>query len=260
MIGMFAIFGLTLVCALPFVLDSSNDAPDPDPSDDDALQGTDGADMLTGTAETRFIDAGAGDDDITAEVETDIDAGSGDDTIEGAGLNQIDAGDGDDRIIAGGESDIDAGAGDDLVTGQGGSTVSGGDGDDTLLGSGLNSTIDGGAGDDVIDAGPNVLLTTGTGADTVTLSASYPVTSDIYNAGPVTVTDYVAGQDSYQINGTYTALETGGYDQGALAFVETPEGVSVTLSGMRLMLLQDVVLADVDQSDFVPDRPPFAIL
>lgn len=256
MFGMFTVLGLTLLCSLPFLFSGSNDNSDPDPADDDILEGTDSEDTLIGTSETKLIDAGAGDDDITAEDFTDIEAGAGNDTIEAGGGAMINAGDGNDQIIAGGESDIDAGAGDDIVTGQGGSTVAGGDGDDTLRGAGLDSTLDGGAGDDVIGAGPNVLLTTGTGADSVTVNAGFPLTGEFYNAGPVTVTDYVAGQDTYRINGTYEALEAGGYDQGTLAFAGTPAGVVVTLDGARLMFLRGVALADVDQRDFVPDLPP----
>jgi Ca2+-binding RTX toxin-like protein len=256
MFDLFTVLGLMLLCSLPFALFESKDDSEPDPVDDTTLQGTDGADTLTGTDMTLLIDAGAGDDDITAENETEIDAGAGNDSVDAGGGVTINAGDGDDQITAGGESVIDAGAGDDSVIGQGGSTVSGGDGDDTLLGSGLLSTLDGGAGDDVIDAGPGVLLTTGTGTDTVNLNASYPVTNDIYNSGPVTVTDYVAGQDSFEITGTYTPLEAGGYDVGTLAFVQTAEGVSVTVGGGGVILLRGVTLADVDQGDFVPDSPP----
>jgi Ca2+-binding RTX toxin-like protein len=259
MFDVFAFLGLMLLGSLPFALFDSNKDSDPEPDDDTTLQGTDGADTLTGTIETLLIDAGAGDDDITAETYTEIDAGAGNDTIEAGGVVTIAAGDGNDQITAGGESLINAGAGDDLVTGQGGSTVSGGDGNDTLLGSGFLSTIDGGAGDDVIDAGPGVLLTTGTGADTVSLDADYPVTGDIYNSGPVTVTDYVAGQDTFEISGTYDEPSQGVYDVGALAFTQTAEGVLVTVGGGGVILLQGVMLADVDQNDFVPDRPPVVV-
>ncbi len=256
--GMFtalAIFSMLMLAAVPLFNDGDNDSDDPAPPDDDILRGTEAADLLVGDEDTTLIDAGAGDDSIVADTETEIDAGAGDDTIEAEGGNSINAGDGDDVITVGGESVVEGGAGDDLVNGQGGSTISGGDGNDTLLGATLLSTIDGGAGDDVIAAGPATLVTSGSGADTISLSAAFPVTADIFNAGPTAVTDYTAGQDLYQINGSYTALESGGFDLGTLSFVESPAGVEVRLSGMAIMALQGVALADVDRGDFVLDRP-----
>ena len=142
------------------------------------ITGTPGADVIsllqaTGTIEvvvndeqTSFaevdvgridIDAGAGDDSVSAEsvnIAMTVLGADGNDTIVGGLVNdRIFAGAGNDSVDGGGGNDVVRGdAGDDtLAGGNGNDTVRGGDGADTQRGGDGDDTLYGDAGDDLLE-------------------------------------------------------------------------------------------------------------
>ncbi|WP_299926345.1 hypothetical protein [uncultured Pelagimonas sp.] len=97
---------------------------------DDAVEGTNSADDLSG---------GSGDDTLTGLGGNDtLDGGAGSDTLEG--------GSGNDTLMGGGDDD-------DLSGGSGNDTAQGGDGDDNLMGGSGDDSLEGGDGSDGILAG-----------------------------------------------------------------------------------------------------------
>ncbi|MGB3503790.1 MAG: cadherin-like domain-containing protein [Xanthobacteraceae bacterium] len=124
--------------------------------DDDIVAGS-GGDLVYGRSGDDVIDGGDGDDMIDAGSGNDIIfGGAGDDVIYGrAGNDIIFGGAGNDRIDAGdGDDVIDAGEGNDtVVAGAGHDVVLGGDGNDSLLGGDGRDVLDGGVGDDALDGG-----------------------------------------------------------------------------------------------------------
>lgn len=118
------------------------------PAPGQALNGTDGDNVLTGNSGNDTIDAGRGNDQVIG--------GEGHDSIAGMGGNDtIDGGMGHDTLKGGRENDlIDGGLGDDSIVGQrNGDTISGGEGNDKLKGGGGNDEIIGGEGDDFLKGG-----------------------------------------------------------------------------------------------------------
>ena len=155
-------------------------------TDIENVTGSDGNDIIRGSADANTIDGGAGDDYIEGRGGDDIISG-------GAGADVIDAGSGDD-LVAGGTGDdlLIGGTGNNTVTfgqsadsvevdleaesatGEGQDTVIGfqnvigSDHDDSLLGDATDNTIDGGAGDDLIQGrGGDDTLLGGSGIDTI---------------------------------------------------------------------------------------------
>lgn len=125
--------------------DSDPDVPDTPDTPDTTQQGTDGADLLTGTS--------AGED---------IFGNAGDDTLMGLG--------GDDSLFGGtGMDSISGGGGQDMITGGfGGDNLAGDSGADTLYGGGGSDMVYGGRGDDFADGGAgNDLISGGAGNDTI---------------------------------------------------------------------------------------------
>ncbi len=120
--------------------------PDTDPVDPDVSQliiGTEGSNVLNGTALDDIIWARGGPDAVSGGLGDDIIGGaSGADTLNGDGGNDtIFGSDGDDLI--------DGGSGDDvLFNGEGTDTMSGGVGNDTLWGGGGDDIMSGGSGED----------------------------------------------------------------------------------------------------------------
>jgi serralysin len=154
-------------CALPEIGDYY-------PQFDIALgDGKDRVSFAPGVGQDSHLDAGPGDDTITAGLTFEsVEGGSGNDTIVGGG--SISGGPGNDRISAtDGTSDITGGRGNDIITGdraenrifgnsgndeiragRGDDIVSGGPGNDVLYGNSGNDTIAGGPGTDKISGGP----------------------------------------------------------------------------------------------------------
>ncbi len=134
--------------------------------DGGTIVGTDGDDVILGTAAGETIHALQGNDIVCGAGGDDtIDGGTGDDTIDGGtgndtihgfhGPDRLLGGDGNDALDGGrGNDDIAGGNGDDQLLGQAGNDVLiGGDGDDELFGHAGNDVLVGGNGDDVTDGG-----------------------------------------------------------------------------------------------------------
>ena len=120
--------------------------------DDSVLEGlilgTDGADLIRGTAADEQILALGGADNVRA--------GDGNDFVDGGeGADRIRGGDGDDELFgAGGADDIRGEDGDDFIRGGDGSDrIRGGDGADTITGDDGNDDIRAGDGDDEVRGG-----------------------------------------------------------------------------------------------------------
>ncbi|MBJ6127904.1 cadherin-like domain-containing protein [Microvirga splendida] len=124
-----------------------------------SIFGTDGDDMLLGSACADDVKGRGGNDIIDARGGDDlIDGGAGDDHIVGgAGNDIIHGGAGNDIVFGGaGDDQISGGAGDDRLFGDDGNdTVFGDDGDDQVHGGSGNDALFGGAGNDLVsgDAG-----------------------------------------------------------------------------------------------------------
>ena len=131
-----------------------------------AIRGTDGDDVIVGTAGDDIIDAGSGNDTVCGEGGNDvIRTGDGNDQMWGEAFR--------DDILIGtpGNDVLDSGSGDDLLVDPVGfgQVLRAGDGADRIIGFG---TLDGGPGDDNIRvlggaAGQSTLLGQ-TGNDTCT--------------------------------------------------------------------------------------------
>jgi VCBS repeat-containing protein len=128
--------------------------------------GTNGIDVIIGTAEDDLISGGPeggdpsleiGDDELSGEGGNDTIYGyGGNDTLTGGdGDDQLHGGDNDDTLIGGAGYDYLYGeAGNDtLDTGTDGGQAHGGDGDDELTGGDGDDYLDGGEGSDTINAG-----------------------------------------------------------------------------------------------------------
>ncbi|MBC5765443.1 M10 family metallopeptidase C-terminal domain-containing protein [Ramlibacter albus] len=189
------------------------------------INGTAGADTLTGGPGEDVIDAGDGNDTI--------DAGAGPDSIRtGDGIDTVQGGDGDDDINGywgadgpymypvTGSKVIDGGNGDDLVVGgTSADTLLGGAGDDYIVGRDANDSISGGAGDDMLagDAGDDT-LSGGAGVDLV----SGGLGNDTYYI--TDLTDFVwdtGGTDRAIVSASFvkvpSMIESVTYVDGALA-------------------------------------------
>jgi Ca2+-binding RTX toxin-like protein len=251
---------MLLFAALPLFGDygdREDDDPDREPNPD-TLRGSDGDDILTAGEDTALIEGLGGDDTITSDanfLEIRIDAGDGDDTVTTGGGASVSGGNGNDTITTLAFSTIDGGAGDDIIAGVEESLILGGDGNDVISGSTFGSTVDGGAGDDVIDADVASIITTGTGNDEVNIRLDLAFAGDTWNAGPVTVTDYVAGQDTFFLNNNILPATPEGdpASVGTREFIEDDDGVTVTVNGFGFVRLQGVTLDDIDPEDFVLD-------
>jgi Ca2+-binding RTX toxin-like protein len=127
------------------------------------INGTNGDDVIVGTAGDDIINAGGGNDTICGEGGNDlIHAGEGDDQMWGEafrddiligapGTDDLNGGSGDDLLVdpVGSGQTLHGGSGNDRVFGFG--TLNGGSGDDNVRVLGIQtspSTLNGGAGDD----------------------------------------------------------------------------------------------------------------
>ncbi|WP_134498857.1 calcium-binding protein [Microvirga pakistanensis] len=141
----------------------------------DEIEARAGNDIIDGRAGDDLIDGGTGDDHIVGGAGNDIiHGGNGNDIIFGmAGDDQISGGAGDDRLFGddgndtvfgddgndqvhggSGNDALFGGAGSDLINGDAGNdTMEGNDGDDVLIGGGANDVVSGGFGNDKVDGG-----------------------------------------------------------------------------------------------------------
>ena len=131
------------------------------------INGSTGADLLTGTAASERMFGLAGDDTLDASAGNDsLDGGDGNDSLSG--------GDGNDTIATGtGQDFVDGGAGNDFIYGVGSNAASGGSVIDTDANQGDGYAVTGGDilhggdGDDTIVAGYATVVDGGAGKDTV---------------------------------------------------------------------------------------------
>jgi len=145
----------------------------------DDIKGLGGNDIIDGRAGDDYIDGGTGDDNLMGGAGNDIlHGGDGNDIIfGGVGNDQISGGAGDDRLFGDdgddtvfgddGNDQIHGGTGNDaLFGGAGNDLVSGEAGDDKIEGNAGHDTLDGGDGNDVVSGGDgNDRVEGGTGAD-----------------------------------------------------------------------------------------------
>jgi len=162
------------------------------------IEGTDGNDIIEVIVDgpsISYVDAGAGDDNVTGSEQADvIVGGAGDDVIDGLGGNDwlhggegndtIDGGAGDDFVVGGYDNDILSGGdnddavhgsyGDDVIYGNAGQDfLHGGHGDDVLHGNaGDLDYIYGEEGDDILHGQAGNWLVGGKGNDTYDISQS----------------------------------------------------------------------------------------
>lgn len=180
---------------------------------DDTVIGTDGSEVLGGSAGDDLIEAHGGNDQIYGGHEPGGETGLND---------RIDAGAGDDTVFAAaGNDSIHGGEGDDLIfNGAGADSVWGGEGDDTLWG---------GPGDDI--------FTGGDGSDIFAFG--------IQN-GTDTVTDFTPGEDLLDIRSS----GIDGIDGLRTIATDTAEGLLISYDGTTI-LLQGLGLADLAESDLL---------
>ncbi len=173
----------------------------------------------------------------------DSTATAGNDTLTGS--NGIDLLYGD-----AGEDTLDGGSGNDILHGGiGDDTLLGGTDDDILYGGDQLSeadTLTGGAGDDIFIAGKGDTLNLGSGEDTIYIA------TDILQSGdqgiPVTITDFVAGEDSLQLEDANWTISEGANNQQLI--------VSDGANSMNLNFDQQVNLSDIiaDASTPTPEE------
>ncbi|MCW9001925.1 MAG: hypothetical protein OQJ87_04325 [Rhodospirillales bacterium] len=149
--------------------------------EDKIIDGTAGADTLSGANGNDLIKGFAGDDAIDGGAGSDtLYGGDGIDTIRGgAGIDTLYGENGNDTLDGGDDADtLDGGWGNDVLHGDGGDdtlkgnfdkdTLYGGDGNDSLYGDFGADTLNGDAGDDMLDGGWDAdILKGGDGNDTL---------------------------------------------------------------------------------------------
>lgn len=215
---------------------------------DDIIKGGSGADQLNGDAGNDEVLGGSGSDTVFGQDGDDfMNGGAGNDTMNGGadndrmfgglGKDNMDGGDGDD-LLKGNEGD------DTLIGGIGNDTLSGQAGDDNLSGNAGNDILEGGSGRDLINGGAgDDVLTGGTAVDTFVFD-TVATTGGGFNQ----ITDFTNGVDLLDL----TAY---GYGDAASAFSGASQigaDVSLTLNDGQVILLDNILLADLDDTDLVP--------
>lgn len=176
----------------------------------DVIHGNDGADYLRGDDGADTIYGDAGNDDLNGNKGADsVSGGAGDDwVVGGQDDDTLDGGDGFDILYGNlGNDMLTGGSGNDwLRGGQGDDTIVGGDGDDWIWGDKGNDVLTGGAGADIFH------ISSGSGADRIT---------DFNKAegDRIVIDDHVA----------YTLTQS-----GADVVITLATGDTVTLAGVTL--------------------------
>ncbi|MGP4844154.1 calcium-binding protein [Marinobacter sp. 1Y8] len=140
-----------------------------------AVEGTEGDDVIQGFSSDESINGGDGADEIYGH-------GGVDTILGGAGNDSLDGGDGQDTLIGGtGNDELSGGNGADaLEGGEGADKLYGGQDDDILLGDAGNDELHGGAGNDELSGGGDADEIFGdSGADTLSGGAG----SDVLHGG-----------------------------------------------------------------------------
>lgn len=153
----------------------------------EAFEGTNFADVMTGSALADTLGGAGGDDRITG--------GNGGDTLfGGAGNDLLDGGNDNDTLNG------DAGA-DTLIGGNGNDTLNGGADADTLNGGNDIDTLNGGAGNDTLLGGNgNDVLNGGAGDDTLTGGTGNDIFLFTEIGGSDAITDFRRGQDKIDLS------------------------------------------------------------
>ena len=218
-------------------------------TDNDTLRGQGGEDTLIG---------GEGDDNLRAGNDADVlrgDAGS--DTLIGlSGDDELTGGIGDDFLFGGRDADTLFGnEGDDRLRGnQGNDVLEGGEGADDLRGGSGNDVLLGGADDD--------FMIGESGADTLDGGAGNDVLRGGFGDAPDGVRDTFVFAEGYDFdtirdfeNGT-DLIDVQAFGFGSFAEVQAlaedrPSGLRIDFGGGDVLFINDVTLADLDQSDVI---------
>lgn len=222
----------------------------------DTLIGGDGGDVILGGDTGDVVDGGLMNDTIFGGAGSDtLFGGDGDDFIlaesgrdvvdGGVGNDSIDAAAGDDTVTGGGGRDgVFGGAGNDSISGDGGNdTLQGGDDNDALLGGAGYDVLLGGAGDDTLDGGAlNDIIFGGAGDDVVRFNPG---------GGVDTLRDFTAGAataDTIFLVGFGASFDS--FAEILAAASDDGADTTIDLGGGDLLILENVLAADLDASDF----------
>jgi Tol biopolymer transport system component len=236
-----------------------------------AIAGTDGPDVLVGTAEDDRIDALGGNDDVEGRGGDDaIFGGGGNDGVRGgAGDDRIGGGAGDDTAAGGSGTDrLAGGAGIDQLSGDGGDDrISGGAGNDVLQGGGGGDRLSGGGGDDGLNGGQGSdQLRGGGGADVLDGKGAQDILAggageDVFafTVGDGTldrVLDFVQGEDRIDLSALLPDFEPGDDLDSFVRLEVVPEGtlLSIDPSGSgadfeRLARLEGVAITELSPAE-----------
>lgn len=232
----------------------------------DNLQGTNAAELFDLLGGSDRVRASGGDDTIWGGTGIDtIEGGDGNDSIlGGSGADRIYGDQGNDTIYGEADNDVIYGGtgNDDINGGNANDRIYGQDGDDTLIGDNGNDKLWGGAGNDLIDGGAgkdlieggngNDTIDGGYGDDRMTGGAGADIFVFDGRMRADTVTDFADGEDLLD-------MSAWGFASVAdMTFQQLGADVFIQFSDRDSLLLQNVDVADLDNSDFIFD--PGAIL
>ncbi len=227
------------------------------------LIGTDGNDVLDGSASDQevIILAGDGDDTITGSaLDDDLFGQAGDDTIvDGLGDTEAGGGDGHDYVVAlSGLNTLNGDSGNDvLIGGIAGDTLDGGTGNDILIGDpaalsfGASDQLTGGAGNDLLHGGigaDEFIFAVNDGNDTIGSVDMNSITFSAANGyqGSVTGADFTIGVDTIVLSG-FGTVNSG----NVMDFVtNSADGAVFNAEGTNI-LIYGVSVADLGSDDFV---------
>jgi len=238
-------------------------------SGNDTISGNDAGNSLDGGAGADVISGGLGHDALMGAAGRDsLDGGMGNDTlIGGADRDRLSGGNGDDFLSGGLGHDL-------LVGGRGDDTLNGGNRNDRLVGAADSDVLYGGKGNDILRGGTqndrldggadNDFITGGAGFDTIiggagddTLVGAFNADRFIFsdNHGSDVIEDFEATNKPEKLdfsglstlNSVADVLGTG---SGSAAATQIGNDVEIN-TGSGLVLLKNVLYADLDVDDFV---------
>ena len=223
---------------------------------DDFLIGTDGRDVIFALAGNDRVSGLGGNDRLAGQEGNDrLLGGTGQDNLLGGdGADTLLGGSDDDRLIGGaGDDQLNGQGGDDLMRGNlGDDLLNGGAGSDRLFGAGGSDRLNGQGGNDIIrgGAGRDVLrggagndrlagelgndrIVTGAGRDRIVIREGQ---------GFDRVTDFEDERDR---------IVLGGINFGQLSIRQRDDDVLISLGTERLLLLQNTLVDNISEADFV---------
>lgn len=212
------------------------------------LADLDGSNFAMASNETGEPDAAA---QITTKLTT------GDDTLEVLlpvinvvhgleGNDVISTADHGDDLFPGEHTTLNGNAGDDVLSVLSGTAVLvGGEGNDTLSASG-DATFDGGAGDDVINTSGAAVVTLGEGADVVNITGNDD--EEVYET--TVITDMNPAEDVIVVNiNSGFGITPGDTFEAVPTQAANGNDVEITLDGQVISVLQNVKLADINDTN-----------